>query len=137
MCIRDRPAYTATQFIEKYWDDLLFTAEAYEHCNIWQRFQELQSKANTEELAEVKNALRALDLNVNVNWPLQHYKTAVRYLSKKPTDIPATGGTNWQKYLPPRFQRRIFFPELWTEQQKAEWGKSWVNEVLAELEGAH
>ena len=132
-----KPAYTATQFIEKYWDDLLFTAEAYEHCNIWQRFQELQSKANTEELAEVKNALRALDLNVNVNWPLQHYKTAVRYLSKKPTYIPATGGTNWQKYLPPRFQRRIFFPELWTEQQKAEWGKSWVHEVLAELEGSH
>ena len=44
---------------------------------------------------------KALDLNINVDWPLQHYKTAVRYLSKKPSDIPATGGTNWQKYLPP------------------------------------
>lgn len=129
-----KPAYTATQFMDKYWDDLLFTAEAYEHCNIWVRFQELKSNASDDERKQLEDALRALDLNINVNWPLQHYKTAVRYLSKKPTDIPATGGTNWQKYLPPRFQRRIFFPELWTAEQKAEWGKSWVHEVLAELE---
>lgn len=129
-----KPAYTATQFMEKYWDDLLFTAEAYEHCNIWVRFQELREKSTGPQVKALEDALRALDLNVNVNWPLQHYKTAVRYLSKKPTDIPATGGTNWQKYLPPRFQRRIFFPELWSMEQKAEWGKSWVHEVLSELE---
>ena len=129
-----KPAYTATQFMDKYWDDLLFTAKAYEHCNIWVRFQELREKANKAQRKQLEDALRALDLNINVSWPLQHYKTAVRYLSRKPTDIPATGGTNWQKYLPPRFQRRIFFPDLWTESQKTEWGKSWVHEVLAELE---
>ena len=27
--------------------------------------------------------LRLLDLNINVNWPLVHYKSAVRYLSSK------------------------------------------------------
>jgi len=130
-----KPAYTAVQFIEKYWDDLVFAAESYEHCNIWERFMELkQTGISDAEVAHLEDALRLLDLNVNVNWPLQHYKTAVRYLSKKPSDIPATGGTNWQKYLPPRFQRRIFYPELWTENQRAEWGKSWVEEVLKEIE---
>ena len=75
---------------------------------------------------ELIKAMRWLDINVNVNWPLAHYKSAVRYLHKAPEDIAATGGTNWQKYLPPRFQKRIFFPELWNEQELEEWGKGWV-----------
>ena len=72
---------------------------------------------------ELVDALRWLDTNVNVNWPLAHYKSAVRYLHKDPVDIAATGGTNWQKYLPPRFQKRIFFPEHWSDQELEEWGK--------------
>jgi tryptophan 2,3-dioxygenase len=68
-----------------------------------------------------------------VNWPLQHYRTSVAYLAKRPHDIAATGGTNWQKYLPPRFQKRIFFPELWSTQAKEEWGKAWVESVLDDL----
>ena len=35
----------------------------------------------------------------------------------------STGGTNWQKYLPPRFQQIIYFPELWSEEEKQNWGK--------------
>ena len=71
-------------------------------------------------------------MNVNVNWPLVHYKSAVRYLQAKEGDVPATGGTNWQKYLPPRFQKRIFYPELWSNEEMENWGKSWVeNEVGA------
>ena len=64
------------------------------------------------------------DACVNVNWPLMHYKSAVRYLQKSNEDIAATGGTNWQKYLPPRIQKRIFYPELWNENEMQEWGKS-------------
>jgi tryptophan 2,3-dioxygenase len=48
-------------------------------------------------------------------------------------DIAATGGTNWQKYLPPRFQKVIFFPDLWTQQEQEEWGKGWVvKEIFGE-----
>jgi tryptophan 2,3-dioxygenase len=54
----------------------------------------------------------------------------VRYLQKNPEDIAATGGTNWQKYLPPRFQKRIFYPELWSVQEQAEWGKGWVEKEV-------
>ena len=74
--------------------------------------------------------LRHNDTNVNINWPLAHYKSAVRYLNRDTEDIAATGGTNWQKYLPPRFQKRIFYPELWTAEEQEEWGKTWVNDVL-------
>jgi tryptophan 2,3-dioxygenase len=130
-----QPAFTAVQFIDRYWDELVEAAEIYEHCNVWERYQELLRGGLTDaQQHEIEVALRLLDLNVNVNWPLQHYKTAVRYLSRNPSDIAATGGTNWQKYLPPRFQRRIFYPELWTDEQRAEWGKSWVDQVLKELE---
>jgi tryptophan 2,3-dioxygenase len=78
--------------------------------------------------------LKELDANVNVNWPLMHFKSAVRYLQKEKGLLAGTGGTNWQQYLPPKFQKRIFFPEIWSEQEIADWGKGWVEKVL---EGLH
>jgi tryptophan 2,3-dioxygenase len=51
-------------------------------------------------------------------------------LHKTPKDIQATGGTNWQKYLPPRFQKIMFFPELWNDKEKEEWGKNAVIEAI-------
>jgi len=62
---------------------------------------------------------------------LAHLKSAGRYLQKAPEDIKATGGTNWQKYLPPRFQKIMFFPELWTDQEKEEWGKAAVIKAIS------
>ncbi|MDX5404546.1 MAG: tryptophan 2,3-dioxygenase family protein [Bacteroidota bacterium] len=131
--IEDTGAKTLTlsQFEQKYTDKILRWANRFQKTNLWQRYLELPTVERENE--ELVAALKTLDLQVNVFWPLQHYKTAVRYLAKRPHDIAATGGTNWQKYLPPRFQRRIFYPELWTEKEKSEWGKSWVENVLAEL----
>ena len=63
---------------------------------------------------------------ININWKLAHYKSAIKYLNKNNEDISATGGTNWKKYLPPKFQKIIFFPKLWTQKEKANWGMSWV-----------
>jgi tryptophan 2,3-dioxygenase len=54
----------------------------------------------------------------------------VRYLNREPDEIKATGGTNWQKYLPPRFQKRIFYPALWNTEQIENWGRAWVDDVL-------
>ena len=69
------------------------------------------------------NCLKEFDLNVNVRWPLVHYKSAARYMQQEKGDVPATGGTNWQKYLPPRMQKRIFYPQLWSEEEIESWGK--------------
>ncbi len=113
---------TLSQFEQKYNDELERLANEYQSKNLSVLYESLdQTEKQHPELIE---ALRELDQNVNVNWPLMHYKSAVKYLQKQPADIAATGGTNWQKYLPPRFQKRIFFPELWSEQEIEEWGKS-------------
>ena len=120
---------TLTQFEDKYKERFIALASKVEHKNLWASFNRLSKEDQTN--TEVIQALRDNDLNVNVKWPLAHYKSAVRYLVKADEDIAATGGTNWQKYLPPRFQKRIFYPSLWTEHEKAEWGKAWVEEILA------
>lgn len=119
---------TLTQFEEKYGAAFI---ELGEHCrtrNLWQVYQRL-SKEDRENTM-VKEALKTIDLNVNVYWPLAHYKSAVRYLARKNQDVLATGGTNWQKYLPPKFQKRIFFPHLWSSEEIENWGKGWVEEEI-------
>ena len=113
---------TLNQFEAKYDEDLEKLARGMFHSNV----RKLAGAIVEGPSKELVQALRWLDINVNVNWPLAHYKSAVRYLQKDPVDIAATGGTNWQKYLPPRFQKRIFFPEYWSDQELEEWGKGWV-----------
>ncbi len=121
---------TLKQFEKKYTEQFIALAKSYEQKNIWKKFQSLSS--DDQKNPDVINALRQLDVNVNVNWPLVHYKSAVRYLSSEKDDVPASGGTNWQKYLPPRFQKRIFYPELWSAEEKENWGKAWVESVIRE-----
>ncbi|MCX3267182.1 tryptophan 2,3-dioxygenase family protein [Pedobacter agri] len=122
---------TLKQFIKKYAAQFLQLAKDRSLTNFSALYHQLAAKgADVSVLAE---ELRKLDLYVNVEWPLSHYKSAVRYLEKDPVDVAATGGTNWQKYLPPRFQKRIFYPFLWTDEQMAEWGRGWVLSVLKTL----
>lgn len=119
---------TLKQFEKKYSKTFIELAEACQTKNFRNLRQQLLAKgADTRALDQ---QLRQLDVNVNVNWPLSHYKSAVRYLNREPEEIKATGGTNWQKYLPPRFQKRIFYPELWSAEELENWGKNWVLSVL-------
>ncbi|HYG52724.1 MAG TPA: tryptophan 2,3-dioxygenase family protein, partial [Flavobacteriales bacterium] len=115
---------TLQQFEKKYSADLIELAKKFRLTNLWRMYKSLPEEQQQNQA--LKNQMKFLDVNVNVNWPLVHYKSAVRYLQRNSEDIAATGGTNWQKYLPPRFQRRIFYPELWDEKELEEWGKGWV-----------
>ncbi len=119
---------TLKQFEQKYSKTFLELAQFCQDKNFRHLFHQLKTKG--DDTTGLENELRQLDVNVNVNWPLSHYKSAVRYLNREPEEIKATGGTNWQKYLPPRFQKRIFFPELWTSEELENWGKNWVLSVL-------
>lgn len=122
-----KKTYTLQQFEEKYDEKLLAKAaelKGHTIASVFHRFFQ------GDEV--IVQQLRFFDLNVNVNWPLAHFKTAVKYLQRHPEAIAATGGTNWQAYLPPRFQRRIFYPGLWSDQEKEEWGKAWVEEARSE-----
>lgn len=120
---------TLIQFEQKYKDQFIALGERCKNKNLWQVYLRLSQEDQADE--SVKNALRQNDVNVNINWPLAHYKSAVRYLARQDKDVAATGGTNWQKYLPPRFQKRIFYPELWSETEHENWGKAWVEETLS------
>jgi len=112
---------TLRQFEEKYSAELVRFAEQYQHINLRRLYLKL-SPADQQD-TELIELLREHDLNANVRWALSHYRSAVRYLDAKPKEIAATGGTNWQKYLPPRFQRVVFFPELWADDELEDWGK--------------
>jgi tryptophan 2,3-dioxygenase len=122
---------TLKQFKDKYSYQFLALATKVQQSNLWQCYKNLEKSSDNSQ--ESQNLLKRYDVLVNINWPLAHYKSAVRYLNREPNEIKATGGTNWQKYLPPRFQKRIFYPQLWSEIDKEDWGKSWVNETLADL----
>jgi tryptophan 2,3-dioxygenase len=111
---------TLQQFENKYMADFAEAATRYKDTNLRQIF--VRNFLNVPEKEAIVERLREYDSYVNVYWPLAHLKSAGAYLKKDPEDIKATGGTNWQKYLPPRFQRRMFFPELWTSTEQEEWG---------------
>ncbi|NBP70391.1 MAG: tryptophan 2,3-dioxygenase, partial [Cytophagia bacterium] len=92
---------TLQQFEEKYLDTFCEQAERSVNTNLNSLYQ--KHFATRDEGQQIKDRLRELDVLANVKWRLAHLRSAGRYLQKSPEDIKATGGTNWQKYLPPRF----------------------------------
>lgn len=122
---------TLNQFEKKYAKTFIELGKQVSNTNFNSLLQQFKYKGESTKALEEQ--LRQLDVNVNVNWPLSHYKSAVRYLHREPEEIKATGGTNWQKYLPPRFQRRIFYPSLWSIDELENWGKAWVDKVVSDL----
>ena len=119
---------TLKQFEYRYTPRLVRIAKQVRNNTIYQKFLQLpQEKQDNKELI---NALKTLDINANVNWPLMHMGSAHRYLGKDKSEIEATGGTNWKEYLPPSFQKVIFFPKLYTNQELNDWGKQWVDHIF-------
>lgn len=120
---------TLRLFEEKYNKALIQIAYEYKNKNLWSIFK--RQPYSVQEDQEVIEAMKRFDTLVNVNWPLAHYKYAVSYLFKSTEgELAATGGTNWRKYLPPRFQKRIFFPDIYTFEEIENWGKSWVESYV-------
>lgn len=75
------------------------------------------------------DAMKTFDVNANVLWPLMHMGSAYRYLRKDNKDIDATGGTNG-KIICLKFSKIIFFPDIWSAEEKDDWGKQWVDHVF-------
>jgi tryptophan 2,3-dioxygenase len=107
-------------FEERYLESLLKLADTMRGKNLLHRFNALDPAS--AGYAELKNALRDFDHTYNVKWPLEHLRTAQHYLNAKGEMKAATGGSEWQKYLHPSYQRRIFFPGLWTAAELENWG---------------
>ena len=116
---------TLQQFEGKYDTLLLEKIKEYRKENLRQQMHAFLDEKE-QKSSDIIIALREFDLYANVHWPLAHFRVAVRHLVNNNLVKGATGGTNWRKYLPPRFQRIIFFPELWSDEEKDGWGKTWV-----------
>lgn len=113
---------TLRQFDQHYKTRLIQLGEAHESKNLYHCYRQLSQQEPVSD--ELVAALREYDWRVNVRWKLAHLRAAVQYLHKEPEDIRATGGTNWQAYLPPVQQQRMFFPSLWSAEERQNWGQS-------------
>ncbi len=119
---------TLKQFEFRYTPRLLRIANQAKGNTMYSKYLNLPPKSKeNKELIEV---LKELDVNANVNWPLMHMGSAYRYLGKDKAPVDATGGTNWKAYLPPSFQKIIFFPNLHSEMELNTWGKQWVDHIF-------
>lgn len=107
-------------FEKRYKDEFLRFMESHNTKNLWTRFKELpESDQKDSDLIE---AMRHYDHTVNITWVMAHYSAAKHYIESGSGDAEATGGSDWKKYMHPKYQRRIFFPELWTEKELENWG---------------
>ena len=114
-------SYLLLAFERKYKDQFITSMQQYNTTNIWQKFKQLPDidQKNPELIA----AMRHYDHTVNITWVMQHLNTAKKYIEGSGVgNGEATGGSDWQKYLHPKYQRRIFFPELWTTIELENWG---------------
>lgn len=107
-------------FDEKYLGDFIDFMEDYNDINLSKKFKQLPKEV--QENKDLVKAMRHYDYTVNVKWVLAHYNAAGKYLGGKDKDLEATGGSSWRKYLHPKYQRRIFFPYLWSEDELKRWG---------------
>ncbi|MEQ1732470.1 MAG: tryptophan 2,3-dioxygenase family protein [Bacteroidia bacterium] len=105
-----------TLFEKKYKASFLIEMEKYNTTNLWTKFKQLP--IDVQHNTELIKAMRHYDYTINVTWVMAHYHAAGKYLG----EAAATGGSDWRKYMLPKYQRRIFFPELWSKEELENWG---------------
>ena len=119
----DEKTLTLKRFEHRYTPRFMRIVSQVRQNTIYEKYLQLPEKDKTNK--ELVRTLRSFDVNANVNWSLIHLGAAYRYLSKDKQAVNATGGTNWKDYLPPSFQKIIFFPQLWSQKEKDNWGEQW------------
>ena len=114
-------SYLILEFERKYKEEFLRQMEAYNMTNLWQKFKQLPEEDQKNE--DLINAMRHYDKTVNITWVMGHLNAARKYIESGHGTGEATGGSDWKKYMHPKYQRRIFFPELWSEEELKNWGE--------------
>ena len=114
-------SFLILEFERKYKDEFLRYMEAHNTSNLWQKFKQLPDA--DQKNAELVAAMRHYDKTVNITWVMGHLNTAKKYIESGQGSGEATGGSDWKKYMHPKYQRRIFFPELWSEEELENWGE--------------
>ena len=114
--------YLLSAFEERYRADFVDFTEQYNTINLYSKWKELPDKVKNDP--SLRESMRHYDYTVNVTWVMAHYNTATKYLNNGNVPTEATGGSDWAKYMLPKYQKRIFFPEVWTEQELKDWGQN-------------
>lgn len=114
-----------TSFEERYREEFITFMKVYNTKNLWSRYKELSEKDQVDKV--LIKAMRHYDHTVNITWVMGHYRAAKHYILSASGDGEATGGSQWQKYMHPKYQKRIFFPELWSMKEKETWGHELEN----------
>jgi len=104
------------KFEKKYMGDFIDFMKDYNTTNISMKFKSLPDSVRNN--VDLVNTMRHYDYTVNVKWVMSHYKAAAKYIGGG----AATGGSDWTKYMLPKYQKRIFYPDLWSEDEKENWG---------------
>ncbi|NND62007.1 MAG: tryptophan 2,3-dioxygenase [Flavobacteriaceae bacterium] len=116
-----KKSYLLKAFEEKYKNEFIAFTKEYNTINLYAKFKGLPAEVKDDPM--LRDAMRHYDYTVNVTWVMSHYNTARKYLNHGKEPEEATGGSDWAKYMHPKYQRRIFFPEVWTEKELEDWGK--------------
>jgi len=102
---------------------------------LWETAVQVQGNTLEDKLSSLphipdtlRERVRTFDTLYNIDWPMVHLKTAEHYLDSKGENKKATGGSDWKKYLHPKYQKRIFFPALWTHLEKQHWADNTKND---------
>ena len=114
-----------TSFEARYREEFITFMKVYNTKNLWSRYKELSEKDQVDKV--LIKAMRHYDHTVNITWVMGHYRAAKHYILSASGDGEATGGSQWQKYMHPKYQKRIFFPELWSMKEKETWGHELEN----------
>ena len=115
-----KKTYTLLAFEARYKEEFIRFTKFYQKNNLWSKFKSLP--IGNQKDKDLVKAMRHYDYTVNIKWVLAHYKTANHYLNIGGKTAEATGGSEWVKYMHPKYQKRIFFPDLWTEKEIETWG---------------
>ncbi|QAA82780.1 tryptophan 2,3-dioxygenase [Aequorivita sp. H23M31] len=109
---------TLRLFVEKYEKGFKQLAREVQGKTLEERVEQMENPS-----AELLEKLKQFDHFYNVAWPIVHLDTAQHFLDSKGETKAATGGSEWKKYLHPKYQQRKFFPNLWTAEELANWGE--------------
>ena len=118
-----KKSYLLSAFEEKYKNEFIAFTKEYNTINLYAKFKELPKKVQQNK--KLIKAMRHYDYTVNITWVMAHYNAANHYISGDKSsgkEIEATGGSDWKKYMHPKYQKRIFFPDLWSEKELNDWG---------------
>jgi tryptophan 2,3-dioxygenase len=119
--VTGKKSYLILEFERKYKASFLRDMEHYNTINLWRKFKQLPEE--DQKNSALIEAMRHYDHTVNVTWVMGHLNAAKKYIESGQGSGEATGGSDWKKYMHPKYQRRIFFPELWSEEELKNWGE--------------